>query len=114
MAGIDGEGNIYVNDAGSVRKVTPDGMVTTIPALPAALGRAPDGFRYKADQSGWRVTRVNADGSETTVAGAAEVPGTVLGALPGGLNAPRAIVPAGPYSFAIAAGNAILKLVLPH
>lgn len=114
MAGIDGDGNIYVNDAASVRKVTPDGMVTTIPALPAALGRAPDGFRYKADQSGWRVTRVNADGGETTVAGGAEVPGTVLGALHGGLNAPRAIVPTGPYSFAIAAGSAILKLVLPH
>jgi hypothetical protein len=114
MAGVDGDGNIYVTDSAKVRKITPDGMVSTIASLPAGLGRAPDGLLYKVDQLTSRAIRVNADGSETTIAGGAELPGTVLGSLPGGLSEPRTIVPTGPYSFAVTSGGAVLRLVLPH
>jgi hypothetical protein len=119
LAGIDGEGNLYLNDHDSVqnkdlvRKVTPTGLVSTVAAVPADVGTAWDGARYGSDGLA-SVYRLAADGSKLTIAGIPGMRGTVLGALPGGLDRPLAIVPTGPYSFAVTSGSAILKLVLPH
>src|SRR5471032_2417203 len=112
LLGVDTDGNVYVNDNG-IRKITPDGTTSTIAALPAGLLAAPDGNVY-AIRANDTVVKVAADGSETVVAGVAGQAGTVLGALPGGLLQPAAIVPTGLYSFAVLSGEAVLRMVLPH
>ncbi|GAB2849992.1 hypothetical protein GCM10027277_17710 [Pseudoduganella ginsengisoli] len=121
LAGVDTGGNLYVRDAyqgaSAIRKIAPDGTVTTIPALPAGVGAAPDGYTYTADNGA--IYRTTASGNDV-VAGVPGHFGTLLGALPGGLAAPtgngshQMITPTGPYSFAVISGSAILKLVLPH
>jgi uncharacterized protein (TIGR03437 family) len=87
---VDAEGNVYVADSGNicVRKVTPDGAVTTVagngrpgfagdggPAVTAEFrslnGLALDaaGNLYIADQANNRIRKVSLDGTITTVAG---------------------------------------------
>ena len=87
---IDGEGSIYIADTYNhrIRKVTPDGVISTIagtgesgfggdggPATQAALAYptsvavAADGAIYIADTRNHRVRKLAADGTLTTVAG---------------------------------------------
>jgi hypothetical protein len=121
--GFDGDGNLYVQDAELYRKVTPQGVVTTVAAPPAGVGVAPDGYRYVVDSLAGLVYRVAADGGKTVVAGAEGRDGNRIGALPGSLKATPAgsgapaslaMTPTGPGSFALISGGAILKLVVPH
>jgi sugar lactone lactonase YvrE len=122
LNGIDAAGNLYVTDSNtyvtpnkiSYRKITPKGEVSTIAALPAGLGKAPDGYTYVADRYASVVYRVAGDGAKTVAAGQLNVRGTRLGALPGGLDTPNGVVPTGPGSFAVISGSAVLRLVLPH
>lgn len=122
LQGIDADGNLYLNDTNgnvtpavtTVRKVTPQGVVSTIAALPPGLNKAPDGYHYSADPERSVVYRVAGDGSKTVVAGVPLQRGTRLGALPGGLDRPYQVVPTGPASFAVISGAAVLRLVLPH
>jgi sugar lactone lactonase YvrE len=121
LAGIDGDGNLYVQDvdesaAGKVtlRKITPQAVVTTISSLPAGLDRAPDGYAYATDSEQATVFRVAADNTRSVLAGVAGRQGTVLGPLPGGLLHPRAVVRTGPASVAVISGSGIVKVVLPH
>jgi len=121
LQGIDADGNLYVADVNpypstttSYRKVTPQGIVTTISALPAGLNKAPDGAVYSADPDASVIYRVAADGSKTVAAGVPNLRGTRLGALPGGLDVPQSVVPTGPGSFAVISGAAVLRLVVPH
>ncbi|MES2161876.1 MAG: hypothetical protein V4476_12035 [Pseudomonadota bacterium] len=121
LAGIDGDGNLYVNDADgsaagkiTLRKVTPQGVVSTISALPAGLGQAPDGYTYGVDTNQAIAFRIAADGSRSVLAGVAGKQGTVLGALPGGLLYPRGVVRTGPASLAVLSGSGIVKVVLAH
>jgi hypothetical protein len=118
LAGIDADGNLYVNDrdAGfnnqlTLRKVTPQGVVTTIASLPAGLAQAPDGYTYAADPSQALLYRTAADGTRSALAGQQ---GTVLGTLPGGLQYPMSAVRTGPASVAVISGSGIVKVVLPH
>ncbi|KQV90933.1 hypothetical protein ASD15_02435 [Massilia sp. Root351] len=123
LAGIDSAGNVYLEDrvlknnsGTNVRMVTPQGVVSTVAALPAGLGAAPDGNRYRTDLQAGGIFRVAPDGSQTLVAGTPALQlqlGTELGALPGHLSLIRSIVPTGPNSFAVASGSAIVRLVLP-
>ena len=90
---VDRAGNLYIADTGNrrVRKVTPDGLITTVagtgeddfsgdggPATAAAFrwptGLAVDdaGNLYIADAGSYRVRRVRPDGVVTTVAGTGE------------------------------------------
>lgn len=120
LLGVDGDGNLYLQDSwpccSSLSKMTPDGTLSAVSSLPAGVGAgvAPDGASYTVDSNNDVVYRVAVDGSKTVVAGVSGANGTVLGALPGSLFNPAAIVPTGLYSFAVVSGNAILKLVLPH
>jgi sugar lactone lactonase YvrE len=121
LAGIDGDGNLYVKDVDdsamgklALRKITPQAVVSTIAALPAGLGQAPDGSTYGVDSEQATVFRTAADGTKTILAGIPGKQGTVLGALPGGLLHPRAVVRTGPASLAVLSGSGIVKVVLPH
>ncbi|MYM83123.1 hypothetical protein GTP44_14300 [Duganella sp. FT50W] len=122
LEGIDSSGNLYVTDvnrwatpaATVLRKVTPQGVVSTISALPAGLNKAPDGNFYSADAASSVLYRLDANGIKTVVAGVAGQRGTRLGTLPGGMDAPPAMIATGPDSFAVISGAAVLRLVLPH
>ena len=90
---LDGAGNLYVADTGNnaIRKVAPDGMVSTLagggaPGFrdgkgaqarfngPLGVALGPDGNVYVADTYNDRIRRIAPDGQVTTLAG---------GALPG-------------------------------
>jgi len=96
---IDGAGTLYVADQGNhtIRKVTADGVVTTLAGSPGALGSA-DGvgsaarFRfpagvvvdsagtlYVADGNNHTIRKVTPGGAVTTLAGAAGIPGSADG-----------------------------------
>lgn len=92
---VDGAGNAYVADSGNdvIRRVTPQGVVTTLrglvngpgepdagnpaPAFNGLTGIAVDaaGFVYVLEQGNGTIRKVGPDGSVTTVAGTARVPG---------------------------------------
>ena len=121
FAGMAPDGTLYVNDISAIasdarhdiiRKVTPDGTVTTVAALPADVGLAPDGKRYGYDGS--TIYRTEADGKRTVIAGQKGLNGTVLGALPGGLSPAESLAPTGLYTFALISNGAVVKLVVPH
>ncbi|WP_342117085.1 hypothetical protein [Pseudoduganella sp. OTU4001] len=108
LVGLDADGYLYVNDGGNptiVRKVAPDGATTTISALPAGIGAAPDGNRYIVRDS--TVVQIASDGKETVVASG-------LSGRPRTSPTGPLITPTGPRSFALIAGEAVLKLVLPR
>jgi hypothetical protein len=127
LLGFDNDGNLYVADARQgtpvYRKITPQGLVSTIAALPAGVGVAPDGYRYLVDQNQGLIFRTEANGTRTVVAGTPGQNGNRVGALPGSLipypfypGSPLglAVAPIGPGSFAIVSGGAIIRMVLPH
>ena len=73
---IDGAGNIYVADAFNflIRKITPAGVVTTIPNyLGGAFGLAVDaaGTIYVADASNNQIEKISPSGTITIIAGGA-------------------------------------------
>ncbi len=132
LLGFDSAANLYVQDLapdGSAlyRKITPDGVVSTVSALPADLGAErqgsgppADGTRYVYDTSVGLVYRVAADGSRGVVAGSAGQYGIRLGELPGNLSLSGAwpqqqvpLTPLAPNVYALISGAAILQLVVP-
>lgn len=91
---IGPDGSLYVSDTGTqrVRRITPDGMITTVagnglhgfdgdggPAtearlrVPADVAFGPDGSLYIPDAFNLRVRRVSADGIISTVAGTGDL-----------------------------------------
>ncbi len=129
---VDPSGNVFVSQPtyGTIRKITPGGVVTTwagrvlekgaVDGLGDAArfrtpqGLAADGFGnvYVADVDNNTVRRIAPSGQVTTVAG---VPGSVgirTGALPGSLAQPVALAMAGAGTLAVVNDNAVLRLVL--
>jgi sugar lactone lactonase YvrE len=94
---VDDHDNVYVSDSNSytIRKITPEGMVTTIagkansagsidgPQSTARFGTASqtavdaDGTLYVADQSNNTIRRIAPNGDVTTLAGTAPLYGTI-------------------------------------
>ncbi|MCU6496489.1 hypothetical protein LPN04_01625 [Rugamonas sp. A1-17] len=114
LEGIDVSGNLYLTDGATIRKVTPQAVVTTVAALPAGLKAAPDGNVYSADPVQNVIYATDASGNKSAVVGVAGVLGTKLTSLPAGLEHPTDIVPTGPHSFAVISGSAVLRLLLPN
>jgi hypothetical protein len=124
LAGFDADNNLYLSDrsrasgatAPVYRKLTPQGVATTIAALPAGLNPAPDGNTdlYSADSGLQVVFRVQADSTRTVAAGVLNHVGDQLGPLPGLLNAPKSVVQLSPYTYALISGSRVLRLVVPH
>lgn len=121
LAGVDRAGNLYVRDRASaidasttVRKITPQAVVSTIDASPANLNAAPDGNVYQLDPATpGAIFRVTPAGVKTLIAGGDSADSVVLGALPGQLTRLLSVVPLGGNSLAVATESAILKVVLP-
>jgi sugar lactone lactonase YvrE len=116
----DSEGNLYVRDQSisntyTFRKITPQGAVTTVAALPAGLGAISDGNVYQTDLTRTTVVRLAPDGTRSVVAGiensgkATNLPGP----LPALLYDVQAVTPLGGKLLAVAAGHGIYTLVLP-
>lgn len=129
---IDAQGNIYVADTGNnaIRKVAPDGLVTTIAGSGKAgfrdgaargaefngpIGVAVDaqGNVYVADSYNDRIRKVGVDGSVSTVAGGGPSPGLLDGpALSASFDTPCgvAVTPKGELYVADTGNNAIRKI----
>lgn len=79
----DGAGNVYVTDAGSIRKITPAGVVTTLPGTVGAdaTGIATDGAGnvYVADTLRHTIRKITPAGVVSTLAGAEGVSGDIDG-----------------------------------
>lgn len=123
IVGFDLDNNMYVKDsprnvtlARPYRKVTPQGVVTTIDSLPVGVGAADDGNSdvYAADIAQHVIYRTPAGGVKSVVAGVEGRIGDQLGALPGVLSAPNGLVAVSPYSYAFFSGTRVLKLVAPR
>ncbi|MGV7207449.1 gluconolaconase [Oxalobacteraceae bacterium A2-2] len=128
---LDAQGNLYVADTGNhaIRKITPDGMVSTLAGdgLPGyrdgkgaaarfdgPLGVAVDaaGVVYVADSYNDRIRRIAPDGTVTTVAGDGRAGLADGPAAQARFNTPAALVaaPGGVLFIADAGNNAIRKL----
>jgi len=108
---VDDAGNVYVADAGNhvIRKITPDGLVSTLAGTAALFGSAdgtgPEarffnpldvvtdgaGNLYVTDQANNTIRKVTPAGVVTTVAGVAGQMSFSAGGLPGQLGQPRGL-----------------------
>ncbi|HEX6100627.1 MAG TPA: NHL repeat-containing protein [Thermoanaerobaculia bacterium] len=71
----DGDGNVYVAQGSSIRKITPAGVTTTLVSglnLATGIDIGPDGYLYVADAAAARVLRVSMSGVVTTFAGSGD------------------------------------------
>ncbi len=124
---IDAANNLYVADTGNstVRKITPEGAVSTIAGMAGVRGyadggMAPDktstarfnepsgiafdnltGDLYVADTQNATIRKITPDGQVTTVAGKAGITKTAPGTLPGTMAKPRGIAVIGPRQLAV-------------
>jgi sugar lactone lactonase YvrE len=129
---VDPAGNVFVSQPlyGTIRKITPDGVVSTwagraleegaVDGLGEAarfrspLGLAADGFGnvYVADAGNNTIRRIAPSGQVSTVAGVPGAVGIRTGALPGSLSQPVGLAMAGTSTLALISESAVLRLVL--
>jgi len=133
---IGSDGSLYIAGyaAHRVRRITPDGIITTVagtglsrdsgdggPAVqasfrsPSGIALGPDGSLYIADYAAHRVRRITSDGIITTVAGTGEwgYSGDGGPADLAQLSWPRDIVLGSDGSLYIADGNHLIRRVTP-
>lgn len=125
------DGALYVADAfnNTVRRIAHGGVSTLAGVAgthghndgtgatarfvyPSAIAVDAQGMVYVCDMDNQLVRRITPAGVVTTYLGRANVAGTVLGSLPGGLNYPAGIAIRGRHLY-VATGNALVSAPLP-
>ncbi|MEY4243794.1 MAG: hypothetical protein RLZZ245_1379 [Verrucomicrobiota bacterium] len=80
---IDPAGNIFVLDDAGIRKITPSGDVSTLPAgqfyNPDNIGFYSDGTPVVSNSSAYSIVRVNGNGTNSIIAGNYTTPGSIDG-----------------------------------
>ncbi len=127
------DGTIYVSEYFNqdVRKISPQGLVSTLAGQPtrrgdtdgrgaAALLRKPQqlcldaqGNILLADGGNHKVRRITPDGEVTTLAGQGQLDKVELGPLPGALITPYGVAPGPQGSVLVSSGEAVLRITLP-
>lgn len=123
---VDAQNNVYLvgPSDGKLRKVDPQGNVTTLPgvggatvfASTAGLTIDSTGNLYVADTLQHVVRKIAPDGTMTTIAGVTSAYYAVPGALPGALGSPEGIAlrpGTNGKQFVVTDQNAVLSIVLP-
>ncbi|MDD4885918.1 MAG: hypothetical protein PHO64_03235 [Thiomonas sp.] len=130
---LDAQGQIYVSEYFNnvIRKVMPDGTVTTFAGKPGkggfadgkaadalflhpqTLSFAPDGSLIVADTGNNRVRRISPEGEVSTLAGTGAGEKVVAGALPAELHLPYGVQALADGSVLVTGLNAILRIQLP-
>ena len=113
----DHDGNLYVTGNHTVRKITPDGVVTTLAGTggmagfvdgmgtearfdgPRGIAADRDGNLYVADSNNYAVRRITPSGAVRTIVGTAGTTDFMPGALPGRLKKPYGVVVVGTSLF---------------
>ncbi len=127
---LDGQGNVFVSEYFNnvIRKITPEGRVTTFAGKPGkggfsdgkaadalflhpqTLSFAPDGSLIVADTGNNRVRRIAPDGTVSTLAGNGDGEKVSPGALPGALHLPYGVQALADGSVLVTGLNAILRI----
>lgn len=124
---VDAAGNVYVNDLETgLRKITPDGTVTTLPGTAIAEGAAIGGRWGAVDAAGnfyaaagTLVSKLTAAGTRSTIAGTTGVDEIRVGDLPGAVGTPfnLALLPPLPNTIGarllVATWKALLLVTIP-
>ena len=128
---LDAAGNIYLSNSTTVERLAPNGMVTTLAGMinqynavdgvgtEALFSRATDlaldgaGRILVVDAGNNTIRRIALDGTVTTIVGQGGSGGVVLGALPGGLDAPTGLAVDGSGVLHTISENAVLSIQLP-
>ncbi|MGC9163585.1 MAG: hypothetical protein ACP5F9_08580 [Thiomonas sp.] len=128
---LDAQGNVFVSEYFNnvIRKITPDGEVSTFAGRPGkggfadgkaaealflhpqTLSFAPDGSLIVADTGNNRVRRIAPDGMVSTLAGNGEGEKVTLGALPGILHQPYGVQALADGTVLVTTMNAILRIL---
>ncbi|WP_298292164.1 hypothetical protein [Thiomonas sp.] len=127
---LDRRGNVYVSEYFNnvIRRITPDGTVSTFAGKPGRggfadgsaatalflhpqmLSFAPDGSLIVADSGNNRVRRIAPDGTVSTLAGNGQGETVVTGALPGVLHQPYGVLALADGGVLVTGLNAILRI----
>lgn len=128
---LDKTGNLYIADTdnATIRKLSPDGVVTTVAGASLLRGLV-DGTGSAArfnspkeiatDEAGnvlvidtGTVRKITPSGAVTTIAGSSQFTGTRLGDLPGNFARLSGITYLGANVFAVTDGSSVLRLAVP-
>jgi sugar lactone lactonase YvrE len=127
---VDANGNLYIADSdnSTIRKITPEGVVTTLAGKAGTYGSAdgtgtaatfdyPKGITvdasgnvYVADKNNSEIRKITPEGVVTTIIGAHDNPTTSLGLLPASIFNPYAVAVDSTGNLYITVPNAVLTL----
>lgn len=106
----DGNGALYVTDASAVRRIAPDGQVTTVARIAGAALAAVaadgngNGRLYVADEAANAIRRIADDGTASMV---------VQGVGPNGTTPPIGLAMLAPDALAVLTRSSVYRLALP-